>query len=289
MKVGCFCLLASLLWTGRAQCQTAEPRPTDSDRRQRLHWEPYRRVRPFEYVVTFATPVAFRVIDNATEEASAPRWRGPILFDAAARDLLRANDEEDRQSAARLSDYGWYASMAWPFLDAVIVALALDENPDVAWQLSMVALQAYALSGFISLTAIRAFARERPADRDCQGIEADCARPPRSFPSGHTAGVFAGAGLVCASHLHLPLYGGGLADQATCASALGVGAATAVLRVAADRHYASDVIVGAGIGLGVGWLMPDLLHYSTFDALSGALRVVPRLTGEPGLALSGVF
>ena len=38
-------------------------------------------------------------------------------------------------------------------------------------------------------------------------------------------------------------------------------AVTGVTRVVADRHYASDVVVGAGIGFGVGYGLPWLLHY----------------------------
>ena len=289
LRIGCFWVLGALLSPGQVLAQPPEPALLDDTEPSRLRWEPYRRVQPFEYVVTFGTPVVFRVIDNTTREASAPRWRGPILFDAAARSLLRANDAEGRHLAARLSDCGWYASMAWPFVDAVVVALVLDQNPDVAWQLSLIALQAYALSGFISLTAIRGFARQRPADYDCQGAAAACNQPPRSFPSGHTAGVFAGAGLVCASHTHLPLYGGGLGDSAACASALGIGAATASLRIAADQHYASDVIVGAGIGLGVGWLMPALMHYTVIESAMGSLQVLPSMVDGVGLALAGLF
>jgi hypothetical protein len=37
--------------------------------------------------------------------------------------------------------------------------------------------------------------------------------------------------------------------------------ATGVLRIVADRHYASDVIVGAVMGLSVGYGLPWLLHY----------------------------
>jgi membrane-associated phospholipid phosphatase len=87
----------------------------------------------------------------------------------------------------------------------------------------------------------------------------------------------------------LPLYGGGLADRAACATALGVGAVTASLRVASDRHYGSDVIVGAGIGLGVGWLMPTLLHYTVIESPAGTLQVVPAVIGSHGLALAGAF
>lgn len=254
----------------------------------RLSWSPYRRFQPLEYALTFAAPVAFRFFDYHTTEAAAPRWRGPILLDSIARDVLQASGTRRQRLAARWSDYGWYSSMAWPLVDATVVALLLDQNPDVAWQLSALLLQAYAWSGAISLTMIRAFARERPLDSERDGAAERS--PPRSFPSGHTAGAFAGAGLVCSSHAHLPLYASPLADGAACVAALSLATATAVLRVSSDRHYASDAIVGAGIGLTTGWVLPVVLHYTRLESRHGSVHISPSAApGSFQLLLSGDF
>jgi len=76
----------------------------------------------------------------------------------------------------------------------------------------------------------------------------------RSFPSGHTALAFAAATsyLVMANREHLPhhgrnallLYGG----------ATGVGA----LRMVGGSHFPSDVLGGAVVGAGIGWLAAAL-------------------------------
>ena len=76
----------------------------------------------------------------------------------------------------------------------------------------------------------------------------------RSFPSGHTAMAFSVATsyAVMARRQHLPhatrngilLFSG----------AAGVGA----MRVAAGRHFVSDVLGGAALGAGVGWLTARL-------------------------------
>lgn len=63
------------------------------------------------------------------------------------------------------------------------------------------------------------------------------------------------------------------------AARLGGGASARPAWAAAGRAMA---------GLGVGWLMPALLHYSIIDS-TGALRVLPISTGDPGLTLSGEF
>ena len=46
-----------------------------------------------------------------------------------------------------------------------------------------------------------------------------------------------------------------------CAGALALATTTGAFRVVANRHWMSDVITGAGVGLVAGWLMPWLMHY----------------------------
>lgn len=78
----------------------------------------------------------------------------------------------------------------------------------------------------------------RPDGSDCH-----------SFPSGHSAVAFMGAELM---RIH---YGGPWGW-----GAYGVAAATAVLRLGHERHWLSDVLAGAGIGIlsarAAMWLLP---------------------------------
>ena len=76
----------------------------------------------------------------------------------------------------------------------------------------------------------------------------------------------------------------------TSAVALTAGA----LRLVADKHYATDVVVGATIGFLSGYGLPIVLHYRSGPNPSGALGertvVVPAAIGEGfGLTALGAF
>ena len=95
----------------------------------------------------------------------------------------------------------------------------------------------------------------------------------RSFPSGHTANAFAMARLVqreYGNRLALPLYA--------------VGGLTAAGRVAGARHYVSDVVAGATVGLIVG-SCASISHRAPADAHSPAktLTLVPQALRGGGL------
>src|SRR5262249_20864885 len=107
--------------------------------------------------------------------------------------------------------------------------------------------------------------RERPFGRLCIGEKADsyeckASGRYRSFYSGHTVMAFTAASLVCETHAALPLYGAPW-DATACTTGLLMAAAVGTLRVVADRHYATDVVLGATIGTTAGFIVPWLLHY----------------------------
>ncbi len=77
-----------------------------------------------------------------------------------------------------------------------------------------------------------------------------------SFYSGHTTFAFS---LVSAAATIAELRGYRLAWLVWVVG-LPVATATAVLRVAADKHWASDVALGAALGVASGMLLPRLLH-----------------------------
>lgn len=95
-----------------------------------------------------------------------------------------------------------------------------------------------------------------PAQRDALVSAQADNDADRSFPSGHTSTVFAMT-TAGATMLTLELFGRSRwAIAAAWIGGLGISSATAALRVAAGRHFTSDVITGAAIGLGVGAAIP---------------------------------
>ena len=185
------------------------------------------------------------------------RWRGPILFDAQIRDRARLRSARARALAARASDCLLWGVCAFPIaVDAGLVVIAARGH--MVLGLRMLAMDATSLlmAGVLVMVIKHLAARERPTDEG----QAKWLHVERnlSFIGGHTAMTFTGAGLIAAQHTHLPIYGhrGDLSAMvlAWCAAAL-----VSLLRVLADKHYASDVLVGAAVGIACGWAMPLLI------------------------------
>jgi membrane-associated phospholipid phosphatase len=93
--------------------------------------------------------------------------------------------------------------------------------------------------------------------------EVFCGAPDRnaSFPSGHTSIAVTGAGLMCVHGEHRPLYGSDLGNRLVCYVGIAGAIATGVGRLINDRHYATDIVAGAAIGVLSGYVAPRWLHY----------------------------
>lgn len=198
-----------------------------------------------------------------------PNWRGPILFDLPIRDALRPNSPVARKNAQLVSNVFYYGGLAAPFVvDVLGAALIAHRSPKVAAQMALIDLEAFSISGFLSFLSNATIRRERSYMRECgpgkpNPVFPDCevAGQSEGFFSGHTAIAFTGTALTCMHHANLPLYGtSGTGGTIACVGAMGGASAEAVLRLVADKHYATDVIVGAGVGLAAGFIVP-WLHY----------------------------
>ena len=195
------------------------------------------------------------------------RWQGGVLFDDAVRDNLRLSSASARSRVRSLGDLPYYASPVIPLLvDPLLIAWLGRDDGKAALNLGLVGLEAFAYAGLSSFISTRLSLRQRPDSSQCwrenpDGIGCEPV-DTEAFWSGHTTIAAASAGLVCANHRYLPLWGHPVADASACVLSTTGAVVTAVSRILADRHYTTDVIVGMGMGFGFGYAVPVLLHYS---------------------------
>ena len=273
------------------------PAPQPEPPAKELRWnEDWPRFRPVEYVVTGVVGPAAIVEYILLPGQRTPHWTGGNAFDDSIRNAVRLRSSSALAVAWTAADVvGVSVVVLAVGVDSLLVPL-LRGSPDVAWQLTLMSLESYALSSLVSITLYDTVGRSRPSYGDCQGnpsANTDChISPTDSFPSGHTNEAFTAAGLSCAHHAQLPIYGSRLADALACARDLGLATSDGVLRLMGDRHYATDVLTGAAIGFGFGFGLPMLLHYgggAEHSALA-RLMVSPMLSGGAvGLVAAGPF
>jgi membrane-associated phospholipid phosphatase len=195
------------------------------------------------------------------------RASGGVLVDDVIRDALQLRRRPDRSTAARISDILVNVNLVWPYLvDTLVIAWAVDGSRDVAGQMFWINALAYAMTTATLSATKNLVARERPYHDEClNDLEYDggCTNADRyrSFFSGHSAFAFTGASLMCIHHANLPLYDSRALDLAACLAPLAIATTVATLRIAADKHYFSDVLIGALVGVFSGLVIPAIFHY----------------------------
>jgi len=237
-----------------------------------LIWdEDWPRFRAWEYASLGVMIGGIAVFSSADPEPRE-RWTAMLPGDAPVRKGLCAGTRRGRTVAARFSDGFLYALVAYPMLDAGIIATMDTEENSAGGQVALLSLHSLAFTAFTQRVVSTATGRVRPYALGCAEdptYRKRCGAPDRnrSFFSGHTAMAFAGAGLACAHHQKLRPYGSP-GDGIACGVSLALATATGTLRIVSDRHYLSDVLVGAVFGMASGYLYPVALHYG-FGAPDG--------------------
>lgn len=261
---------------------------------EKARWAPRRELRfgTADYVVTGAAGAA--VIAGVAITPTGRVWRGGILFDEDARDALRFRSVRGRYTVRDMSDIGVSLASAWPFLvDSLVTAWWYRGRADVALDMALVGVEAFAVAAAVQSSGNLLGTRERPFGRLC-GTEiplrsVDCEPDVRyrSFFSGHATLAFTGASLVCAHHLGLGLLGR-RGDVWSCIGGYTVAALTGLFRMMSDMHYASDTIVGAVVGTAAGLAVP-LLHFRpVVPAAGGTIDVRLGAVGQ-GVGVVGEF
>ncbi len=209
-------------------------------------------------------------------------------FDSSIRRHLRWSNTTTANTLSSVFSFG-LAPLAGTGVAALIAAHddRVDEIPD---DLLLVAEPAVITMSFAQ-GAKFGFARERPdvharsaADREAHASSGD----NMSFFSGHASLAFSlatSAGTVASMRGH---------RLAPLMWIVGLSFATtgAYLRIAADRHYATDVLTGSVVGAAIGFSVPYFAHRPVRDerAFISQLRVgsLP-IEGGQLLVLSGLW
>jgi membrane-associated phospholipid phosphatase len=194
-------------------------------------------------------------------------------LDAGARDLLRVSNTKAAESAGNAIGYG-----VGPLLvlaSAGVAATVAKRQRDFAVDALLIAESA-AIAVSINQLVKYSVGRERPYyhyGQDTTATDRDV-----SFFSGHTTLMFSlsvSAGTI-ASMRHYRL------APLVWSLGLALSLTTGYLRIAADRHYFTDVLTGAAVGSLVGFLDPFVAH-RRWGRFSPSLRAV---TGGAVLALA---
>jgi PAP2 superfamily protein len=212
-------------------------------------------------------------------------------FDASVRRALRWKDVKTADTLSSIFSFG-LAPAAGIGVAAIITAYEhrMAELPAdilVVSESAMITLVLTDLTKF-------GVARERPdvhartpEQRAAQRKDGD----NLSFFSGHTSLAFAlavSAGTI-ASMRHHKL------APVMWASGLALASLSAYLRIAADRHYATDVLMGMVVGSAVGFSVPYFFHRETSKtpsndpAMPHAMLSALPLPGGSALNLAGTF
>jgi membrane-associated phospholipid phosphatase len=203
----------------------------------------------------------------AGSELSGCRWCEPGRVDLAARDALRWSDA---RAAGEISDV---LRLAVPLGAATAVAWLGARSGDAREAAEDLLVVATALAVTAPLTAAvkHGAGRLRPEPwaegRPGEGSEL------HSFFSAHSSLAFAAA----AAAAQVGRLRGRTGWRWLAMGAFGAAAATAWLRVAADQHWATDVLAGAAAGTAVGLAVPALM-----------LRRPPTGRATPAAAPGGI-
>ncbi len=214
--------------------------------------------------------------------ATTCRWCDEPLngFDAWGRRTFRW---QNTGSAATLSSVmGFFAAPVAAYGLDYVVAHHDDRSSEVPANAVLIT-QAVMLAADATQLIKFATGRARPYLHPPIPPEAPTLSPAdnnTSFPSGHTTIAFS---VVTASAEIAALRG---YDQAAWIWRAGMPLATltAYLRVAADRHYLTDVLMGAGVGSAVGFAVPYLGHRRRDSRVPG-VRVTPAPGGGSMIAV----
>lgn len=220
--------------------------PAEARRDSVAHCDATHRVKPTEFIIPAAAAGAAAIF-------TAGGWPG-ALREGAQRALSGGG-----RCKTRADDYMQYAPMAAVYGLNLAGVRGCHGFKDRTAILAM----AYATMG-LAVNGIKLAAREQRPDSPARN----------SFPSGHTATAFMGAEFMRREYAGVSPW--------VAYSGYAVAAATGLLHIYNDRHWANDVVAGAAIGIAstrlAYWLYPRI--FARHGARRGpAAAILPSYAG----------
>lgn len=189
------------------------------------------------------------------------RWCQPGAVDG---DVARSVAWSNPRTAATLSDVMQVVVPLGAIGWGVLQGYRLDD-PTAGWSDALLVTEAASIAMLVNGVVKYAVGRQRPyVWMGHAGLYDNPQDENLSFFSGHTTFTFAVAASAGTLFLMQGMPGGGW----VLGGGLALAAFTGYLRMGAEKHYLSDVLVGAAVGGLVGWAVPFLFHR-------------PRSQGEP--------
>ena len=197
--------------------------------------------------------VATETVLKSSLSATTCRWCDPPPFDRVTRNALVWNDPKRANLLGSIAAYGVAPIVGIGFL---IVA-----DSDASWARLIDDILPVAESVLVAEVITQAVkfsvGRQRPyAHFDDVHADRGTHDDNTSFISGHSVlgfSITASAGLLC----HWRHY---WTEPYVWASGITLSLAVEYLRMSADKHYLSDVVVGGFVGLASGLLVPRLMR-----------------------------
>jgi membrane-associated phospholipid phosphatase len=204
------------------------------------------------------------------------RWCVPGTIDG---NLSKSVRWSNPQTANTLSNVMQFAVPVGVMGFGLIQAYRFDD-PAAGWSDVLLITQATSLAMLANVIVKYSVGRARPyVWQGTPDLYPSATDANVSFFSGHVTFVF--AVVVSGSTLFF------MQDMPGAPWVLGLGLAaasfTAYLRMAADKHYLSDVLVSAGVGSLVGWAVPYLFHR---PGRNGAPQAGDLMPAPGGIAIA---
>jgi len=228
--------------------------------------------RVVHLTLTASLGVAYLAMETVLKSrlaASSCRWCEPPAFDRSIRDALVWRDTKRAHFLGSLD--------AYVVAPVVGFGLLIASDSDASWSRliddTLPVAEAVAVSEVLTQIVKFSVGRARPYARFGPDA-APTTDDNTSFWSGHSVlgfSITAGAGMIC----HWRHY---WTEPYVWGAGIAISVSTEYLRMAADKHYMSDVVLGGLVGLGSGLLIPRLLRQD--------IKIVPV---SNGVAVVGQF